>query len=200
MCTHGANLGRFLTDANMPAIYALPNSIAVTRKDQTALNIRYQLAVSFLMLFFDFAHGFKKISYFVKALFFCLFCKAAVHISPFKILACRRVFKVRQGRRYFIAVKNFKPQLRVRLFVLGGDFKNLRYLNVALVPRLFCIKGVFVSRLTLAGICRHQVCFGSGAFKFHKIASCFLFKAGLQPPYQALLWHFYVHLIQRQGV
>ena len=138
MSAHGASLGSFYADYNMPAIAAFPHRDFVLRKHFSSVNIAEQRTETLLVKLFDRRNRAETFRKFVKA--FLLGCrgKIFVHSRPFVVFALRGGFQVffRIGK----FAQFFKPEFCVLLFIIRRFQKQGGDLFISLLLCLCAIK------------------------------------------------------------
>ena len=153
-----ADLRRFLTNHDMPAVAALPHLDLALGKDFRHFHIVQQGAVALLMMLFNGGDQTEALRQLMKAFFIGGFGEAVVHIRPLVVLTLSGGEEIFGG--VADAVQFFEPQLGVFLLVISGFKEQRRDLLVAFLLGLGCKIGVLVPGLGLTGKGSHQIFFG----------------------------------------
>ena len=166
MVADGADFRRSGPDVDVAAVAAFPAVFAGADPDLSGLDVGKELAVAFLVAFFNGGNALELSGDVVESFGTGLFGETLVHVGPFLVLAVGGGLQVFD--RGTDAAEVLEPQLGVFLFVVRGFEEERGDLFIAV---LFCLAGevgVFVSGLGFAGECESEVLFGFAAFQFHE--------------------------------
>ena len=117
MTAYRTNLRCLRSYHDVTAVSALPDFYFALSKNFCCFYILKKCAISFLVMFFDFAYETEFRREFREAFRFCGFCKIFIHISPFIIFTFCRCQEVL--RSISDAVQFLKLHLRVFFFVVS---------------------------------------------------------------------------------
>ena len=145
MEAYRADLGGLLADDQVAAVPALPHGLASLLKDGFHLHIVEQLAIALLMGLFNGGNRTEPGGQLHKALFLRFLGEGSIHIRPLVVFTLRRMKQVGGGIAQL--AQGFEPKFSVFFFVVGGLFKDLRDLLIALLAGYAGKVGVLVARL-----------------------------------------------------
>ena len=165
MGADGAELGGLLSHHDMAAIAALPDHIAIAGEDQAFFAIGQQLAIAFFMFLFNLGHAGKEERNMIKALFLGFLGEAGIHIGPFVVFAFRGRLQIFFGGAD--TIQQLEPDLSMLFFIIGGFFKDIGNLDVAILARLGGKIGILVAGFAFAGKCSAEILFGLASLEFH---------------------------------
>ena len=148
-------------DADVSAVAAFPDPVAVLGKYKAALDIGDQLAISCLVLFLDLSDHLEELGDLYESLFSCCLGKTGIHFLPLILLAVSCDLKVVLGSVY--AFKDLVPDLCMLFLVGCGLLEDLGDLYITV---FLCLRSeicILVARLRFACKRFHQVieCLGS---------------------------------------
>ena len=132
MSADGANFGSLLANDKVAAVAALPDHFFVAGENEAAFNVGEELAIAFFMLLLDLGNAFHQIGDIIKAFFAGGLGETGVHVGPLIVFTGGSVSKVVGGGGDAI-MEELEPKLGVFLFVLGGLFKQIGDLDVAIL-------------------------------------------------------------------
>ena len=167
MVADGADFGSLGSDDYVAAVGALPDYVAVAGEDQAVFDVGEEFAIALFVFFLDGADHFEMFGNLNEAFFAGLFGHAGVHVGPFEVLAVSGVFQIDRRVGNFAVVQVFEPYLGVFLLIVGGFFKDLGNLDVAVLLGLGGVIRVLVAGHGLPGEGFEEVLFCFGSFEVH---------------------------------
>ena len=142
---HWAHSRSFFANNDVSAVRTFPHHVSIAREYEFALNVSEQFAIAFFVFFFDFAHHVKQSSNLSETFSASFFSKTSIHVGPLIVFACCRVKKIYCSFGNIVAMKKFKPDFSVFLFVVSCFFKDVCDLNKTFFASFRSIISVLVA-------------------------------------------------------
>ena len=162
MFADGAKFRSSRAQNEMSAIPALPKSDAGFLEDFLRLNIFQQLAITFLVMFFNRRNASELFGEFVEAFLISLTSHARIHVRPLEIFTFRRMKKI-----FFQTAQlteSLEPKFCMFLFIFGSLEEECGNLFATVFLGDGSIIGVFIARLRFSreGLTKIFFSFGAG--------------------------------------
>src|SRR5574344_1093264 len=120
MSTNWADFRSLLSNYDMSAVAALPDSVTLTREHETVLNVFQQFKVTLLMMALYLSHTTHLGSDLNESLLFGFLCHAVIHISPLVVLTLGSSLQVLHSVLDSSTFEILKPQLGMFFLVVSS--------------------------------------------------------------------------------